>query len=180
VIDVRIISATNKNLEKMVAEGNFREDLYYRLNVIPITVPPLRDRKGDVDLLVRHFIGVYAENYKIENKTISKEAMDILNQYSWHGNVRELENLVQYLITVNKGEVITADSLPKKFLRSKGDGYSGSEDSRVLPLKTIEENIINKAIEKYGSSTEGKLKAAKVLGISKTTLYRKLAEYNNK
>ncbi|HOE56031.1 MAG TPA: sigma 54-interacting transcriptional regulator [Bacillota bacterium] len=180
VIDVRIISATNKNLEKMVAEGNFREDLYYRLNVIPITVPPLRDRKGDVDLLVRHFIGVYAENYKIENKTISKEAMDILNQYSWHGNVRELENLVQYLITVNKGEVITADSLPKKFLRSKGDRYSASEDSRVLPLKTIEENIINKAIEKYGSSTEGKLKAAKVLGISKTTLYRKLAEYNNK
>mgnify|MGYP000958648600 CR=1 FL=1 len=179
-IDVRIISATNKNLEKMVEEGNFREDLYYRLNVIPITVPPLRERHGDVQLLLEHFMDEYLKKFNVENKIISKNAIDILNSYNWPGNVRELENLVQYLITVNIGEIIQEDILPRKLLNKVREDTDELEDSELISLKTIEKRAIYRAIKKYGSSTEGKLRAAKVLGISKTTLYRKLAEYNIK
>lgn len=179
-IDVRIISATNKDLEKMVAEGNFREDLYYRLNVIPINVPPLRERHGDVRLLLEYFMDEYAKKFNVENKIISKNAIDILNSYNWPGNVRELENLVQYLITVNMGEIILEDVLPRKLLNKVKEDACEQVDSELIPLRVIEKNAIYRAIKKYGTSTEGKLKAAKVLGISKTTLYRKLAEYNIK
>jgi len=179
-IDVRIISATNKDLEKMVAEGNFREDLYYRLNVIPINVPPLRERHGDVRLLLEYFMDEYAKKFNVENKIISKNAIYILNSYNWPGNVRELENLVQYLITVNMGEIILEDVLPRKLLNKVKEDACEQVDSELIPLRVIEKNAIYRAIKKYGTSTEGKLKAAKVLGISKTTLYRKLAEYNIK
>lgn len=150
-IDVRIISATNKDLEKMVAEGNFREDLYYRLNVIPIIVPPLRKRHGDVKLLIEYFMDVYSKKYNTENKSISTEAMNILNTYSWPGNVRELENLVQYLITVSMGEIISEDVLPKKLLNKvKEDAYE-QVDSELIPLRVIEKNAIYRAINKYGA-----------------------------
>ncbi|MDK2799128.1 MAG: sigma-54 dependent transcriptional regulator, acetoin dehydrogenase operon transcriptional [Clostridiales bacterium] len=183
-IDVRIIAATNRNLEQMVREGKFREDLYYRLNVIPIYIPPLRERKGDIELLVEYFIKKYSKTFNVPIKRISVEAMGILNSYHWPGNVRELENLIQYLISVSNSEVIDTDILPNKILGEKNasdiNHHNGKKCKHVVPLAEIEREAILNALEQFGDSTEGKLKAAKALGIGKTTLYRKLAEYKYK
>ncbi|MBZ4645303.1 MAG: sigma-54 dependent transcriptional regulator, acetoin dehydrogenase operon transcriptional [Petroclostridium sp.] len=181
-IDVRIIAATNRNLEEMVRTGKFREDLYYRLNVIPIQIPPLREREGDVELLVEYFIKKYSTIFNVGIKKISPQAIEILNTYHWPGNIRELENLIQYLISVSNSEVIDVDILPNKLL--EGQVPSDVKNSnvkkikRVTPLAEIEREAILNALELFGDTTEGKFKAAKALGIGKTTLYRKLAEYS--
>lgn len=177
-IDLRIIAATNKNLEKMVHEGKFREDLYYRLNVIPITIPPLRQRQGDIRLLVEYFIDEYCRRFDMPNKALSAEAMDIISSYDWPGNVRELENLVQYLISVSNDRIINTSLLPGKLFKEKSQTVQNKiQQIQVIPMHEIEKKAILDAIKLYGNSTEGKMNAAKALGLSKTTLYRKLAEY---
>ncbi len=175
-VDVRILAATNKDLEKAVAANEFREDLFYRLNVIPIIVPPLREREGDVPLLVHHFLRQQCEKKDVSLKRISKAALDILERYNWPGNVRELENVIERMVIMTEDDEISVDDLPRR-LRLH-------QDARIKPLEVGEEGInlketldeleshlISEALQK-ANGVKGK--AAKLLGLNRTTLIEKL------
>jgi DNA-binding NtrC family response regulator len=169
-IEARIIAATNRDLKKAVASGSFREDLYYRLNVIPIRVPPLRERTSDIPLLVEYFISKYnTERKRVQG--ITDEALAVLNRYRWDGNIRELENVVQAAIALGRGEWITHFDIPPE-IRNPQSGPPPS-----TPLKTLHE-VEREAIEEALRFTSGrKLEAASILGIGKTTLYEKIKKY---
>lgn len=174
-INVRIIAATNKNLETLISEGKFREDLYYRLNVIPINVPPLRERDGDVEILMEHFLYEYCKTFAVGEKELSADVKQALLNYNWPGNIRELENIIQYLISISGDKrEITEDMLP---LKLKGQTKHVVYKEESIPLFFLEKNRILQALETYGDTTKGKQQAADALGISLTTLYRKLAKY---
>lgn len=177
-LNIRIISATNKDLEKMVDEGQFREDLYYRLNIFEIHLPPLRERPEDIPLLVRYFMNKYRSFFAVNVEEVSKEAMDYLCRYQWKGNIRELENVVQYMISMSADNLsggIGISSLPVQILEVKTPSVPVTKQiSGACDLKTVEMAQIKEAIKKYGNTTEGKKVAAKNLGISLATLYRRL------
>jgi DNA-binding NtrC family response regulator len=175
-VDVRVVAATNKELEKEVEAGRFREDLYYRLNVIPITVPPLRDRTGDIPLLIHHFLALQNERRSTDD-SLSNEAVEILCDYPYPGNVRELENLVERLVVLADGPVIGVDDLPHKIRATPP--HAGEIPLTIPPeglvlkevLEDLEHHIIDQALER----SEGvKSKAAKLLGLNRTTLVEKL------
>ena len=183
--NVRIISATNRDLEKLVEEGKFRRDLYYRLNVVPIRIPRLGDRPEDIPVLVNHFLGKYGEKFGTSRK-ISESAMDYLKKLPWPGNIRELENSVQRLIISSKGEDITLMHVMREthgeifggpFMGIDEDEETGQEMDREIDLQTAvdeyEKGLIKHACEKYGSTR----KAAKAIGISQTQLVRKKKKY---
>ncbi|HET9307111.1 MAG TPA: sigma-54 dependent transcriptional regulator [Candidatus Sulfotelmatobacter sp.] len=160
-IDFRLITATNDDLEDMVRKGRFREDLYYRINVVPIMVPPLRERKGDVALLVEHFVRLYCTANKKPAKQVQPDAMEILEQYSWPGNVRELENVVQRMVLMSDGLGITAHHLPQQLLVSS----AASQEAILIPeqgvdfdaeMERIEIAYLNAALRR----TNGKKSAA--------------------
>jgi transcriptional regulator with PAS, ATPase and Fis domain len=179
-VDVRIIAATNQNIEAMLAEGTFRRDLFYRLNVIPITIPPLRERGDDILLLIQHFLGKYSRLAGLPDKRPSPEVLDALRVYSWPGNVRELENLIQYLTFIGNEEIIGISALPVKYLPCVEEvqiAPNFKDDLPISKLENLERELILKTVTMFGNTTEGKLKAARALGIGKTTLYRKLAEF---
>jgi len=171
-VDVRIIAATNRDLKKAVREGKFREDLYYRLNVVSILLPPLRERQEDIPLLVRHFIKKFNKRMGKEIDSVSKEAMDALIDYAWPGNVRELENAIEHAFIYCKGRVIEVKDLPKEVIKSKGllEKSLTSEN----PLEEMEKEIILEAL-KYTRGDRGKV--ASMLKISRTTLWRKMKKY---
>ena len=177
-IDVRIIAATNKNLAALIKENKFREDLYYRLNVIPIDVPPLRERKEDIRIIVGHLIKKYE---KLFNKTISgidPAALNELLAYSWPGNIRELENTIEFMINmVEEGGALTRDTLPQSILEQRSDFHEPEADGKVIPLAVVEKELIANALKMYGNTTEGKKRAAAELGIGIATLYRKLEKH---
>ncbi len=169
-VDVRIITATNRDLEALITEGKFREDLYYRINVIPFILPLLRDRKDDTLLLMHHFLDYYSLRLNKRIRGFTEDARETLLAYSWPGNVRELENAIEYAVNIEVGESISKASLPDKISRtSVVDDVSEIED-----LPSLEQNAIRAALKKYGQTTGGKEKAASALGISRATLYRKL------
>ena len=169
-IDVRVISASNKNLEEMVINKEFREDLFYRLNVIPIEIPPLRNRQKDILLLTKYFTQKYSKHYGILVPDISKEVIDVFYKYEWRGNVRELENTVEYIVNVIGGDkIVRLKHLPDRIYKRKTQKESS--------LCTMEKSLILEALGKYGCSTSGKENAAKALGISLSTLYRKMDKY---
>ena len=178
-VDVRIIAATNRDLEKAVREGMFREDLYYRLNVIPLHLPPLRKMKEDIPLLVEHFVAEISKNKKKESPRISRETMDCLVNYKWPGNVRELENLIERLIILKEGDNITPDELPERFIENrqmpravtKSKLLSSEGVDLNLVLDEIENNMIIQALE---MSKGIKSKAASLLGLNRTTLIEKM------
>lgn len=170
-IDIRIISANNKKLEDLVQAGKFREDLYYRLKVIPVTMPPLRDRTGDIELLTDHFLKLYSEKLNKKIKGFSNEAMKALLNNPWQGNIRELKNVVEFLVNMTKSNIITINDLPNDF--NKQILFTDGSLNVDQHFKILIEN----ALSKYGNSTIGKENAAKALGISKATLYRKMKEY---
>jgi DNA-binding NtrC family response regulator len=173
-VDVRLIAATNADLERDVETGKFRPDLFYRLNVIPIHMPPLRERKDDIALLVEHFLKIYCEGASRPIKTVSPEAFDVLMKYDWPGNVRELENAVERAVILQEGRVITPEDLPEK-LRSKTYGRSESVVSVTnLTLDQLEKEYLLKVLEGTGWH---KKRAASILGINASTLYRKLQRY---
>ena len=174
-LDIRIIAATNKNLKKLVEEGKFREDLYYRLNVIPIELPPLRDRQGDVLLLMNNFMEKYSESLKIEKKEITAKALEKIEKYNWPGNIRELENCVEYMVNISKYE----DSIDEEFLPEAIKNYNKvSEISTLvndeLTLNQLEKKYIELMIDKYGNDLKAKKIIADKLGIGIATLYRKI------
>ncbi len=168
-VDVRIVSATNEDIEKLVEEGKFREDLYYRLDVIPIEIPPLRERKEDILPLVQHFNEKISERLNVKKKTFTDEAYEKLMNYKWIGNVRELENLIERLIVLEDSEIIDVSAIPEEF-------GSQSKTDR-LNLEEIERKTIKKAMEiSKGDINE----AASLLGIHPSTLYRKIKKLNIK
>jgi DNA-binding NtrC family response regulator len=163
-IDFRLIAATNDNLEELVQQGRFREDLYYRINVVPIFVPPLRDRDGDLPILVDHFLRLYCAANNKPLKQLEPEALEIMEDYSWPGNVRELENIVQRLVLMNNSPVIRAEHLPQQLLQSSTAG----QESILIPeegvdfdaeIERIELAYLNAALHRTG----GKKSAAAAL-----------------
>jgi len=175
-VDVRVIAATNADLPKLIDDGRFRKDLFYRLNVIPITIPPLRERKEDVPLLVNHFI----EKVTGGAKTVSSEAMEVLLSYDWPGNVRELENIIERAVILAGSKEITAEDLnisifPER-LRKRASATTATAGLGVsgLTLDEVERRYLIQTLEETGWR---KKKAAEVLGINPSTLYRKLQRY---
>lgn len=177
-VSVRIIAATNQDLEELSRNGQFREDLYYRLSVIPITLPPLRQRRSDIGELAEHFLRIYAKALQKDLFGIDKAATDRLYEYGWPGNIRQLQNAIEYAVNISSGSYITAADLPKKILGGMAEESSSGETIALRPLRDVEDEYILEAIRVYGDSLSGKLKAAEVLGISKATLYRRLKELN--
>lgn len=171
-VDVRLISATNKNLSSEVSNGKFREDLFYRINVILIHIPPLRERKDDIPLLVDHFIKEFADtNYK-NVKSISKDALAALLAYDWPGNIRELKNIIERMVVLSSQNSLQVQDIPKDIL-SKTSLNETVLDHNVN-LQDAEKELIIQKLKRYKGN---KSKAAKELGISRRTLYRKLDEY---
>ena len=192
-VDVRVVAATHRNLEEMVKSGDFREDLYYRLNVIPVSIPSLKDRAEDIPMLVNHFINKFQKLG--EYKQFSKDVMNIFMNYTWHGNVRELENVIERILALNESNLITVKDIPlyikeesqkenknniKMFIENDIIGTSKNEIlntiqdlDEVLPMKTYEKMIIEKALRKYGSFNA----AGKVLGLNHKTIAAKAKEF---
>ena len=169
--DARIIAATNRDLEKEVQAGNFREDLYYRLNVIEMTLPPLRERRQDIPALVRHFLSREAERQSTVEKPISDEAMSSLRNYDWPGNVRELQNAVERALILS-GDEIGLDDISPKIRVAMGVG-----EYRASGRPTLEEVERRYVLDTLESNGNDKVAAAKTLGIDLSTLYRKLKRY---
>jgi DNA-binding NtrC family response regulator len=177
-VDVRIIAATNLNLGEEVKAKRFREDLYYRLNVIELKLPPLRERREDIPLLVDAFLKKCGEARGKMVKGVSEAALAMLIDYTWPGNVRELENVIERAVTLSRGEKISPDDLPPTVQGARGDRRVLDEAAeRTLPLHEIEKEYIKKILEKTGGN---KYQAAHALGIDRKTLYRKLAEIEGK
>lgn len=177
-INVRVIAATNKNLEQMVREGQFREDLYYRLNVVSVQIPPLRERKEDIVPLLNHFLTVVNQKYHTQ-KTIFSDTIDAFENYPWPGNVRELENVLENLVITTPGDEIRRENLPKKFWSENGEPAAvGMRE--ILPLKVTVERVelaaIQHAIDQCGSVR----KAAAALGVDPSTIVRKMQGHKEK
>jgi DNA-binding NtrC family response regulator len=181
-IDVRIIAATNTNFEKAIEEGKFREDLFYRLNVLPIHLPPLRQRKEDIPPLIEHFLAKF-NNMKNKNINISKEAVELLQNAEWRGNIRELENVIERLVLVADKDNIEAKELIKYNIINTKQGLP--TQSKDLPMKNLIKNIskeyekelIQKTLQKYSGNVT---KTSKELGIARETLHRKIKFLNLK
>ena len=176
-VDVRVIAATNKNLLHEVKKGNFREDLYYRLNVVPIHLPPLRDRKEDLEDLIQFFLGNSVNISGISNpKIMSAEALESMSKYSWPGNIRELENIVERCVVISSSSMIKISCLPYE-IREAGNSYAPTNEPEPLlnsAIDAIEREVIQKALaEAKGNKT----KASLSLGISRRSLHRKLQKY---
>ena len=172
--DARIIAATNKELGDEVAAGRFREDLFYRLNVIELAIPPLRERSEDIPLLAKHFVSKTARSQNAAEKSISRDALEALAKYDWPGNVRELENAIERAFILS-GDEIDLDSLPTKIRSASAGTYPSLDGENFRP--TLEEMERRYLIETLGSVEGDKAKAASILGIDLSTLYRKLKRY---
>lgn len=170
-VDVRLIAATNADLEKEIERGRFRADLYYRLNVIPMFIPPLRERREDIAPLVEHFLAACDPT---QRKTLTPEALDLLVRYDWPGNVRELENIIERMVVLQEEDVIGREDLPTKIREGSGGGPREVEDSPLLSLEEIEKRHLLRVLNETGWQ---KRKASQVLGINASTLYRKLQRY---
>ena len=169
--DIRIISATNQDLEARVKEGTFREDLFYRINVVVVTIPPLRERKEDIPLLIEHFLHHFAVENGKDIDNISSEAKDLLLKYDYPGNVRELENIIERAVVVSRGPVITVADLPFKNVPTCN---LHSQNKLKESLDTLESQLIQEAMEETGRH---QTKAADILGISERMLRYKLKKY---
>jgi DNA-binding NtrC family response regulator len=173
-VDVRIIAATNLNLGEEVKAKRFRDDLYYRLNVIELKLPPLRERREDIPILVEAFLKKCGDARRKEVKGVSESALAMLMDYGWPGNVRELENVIERAVTLSRGEKIVPEDLPPAIQGARGDRRVLDEAAeRTLSLEAVEKEYIQKILDKMGGN---KYQAAHALGIDRKTLYRKLAE----
>jgi DNA-binding NtrC family response regulator len=171
-INVRIIAATHRDLEQAIRAGEFRQDLFFRLNVVQVKLPPLRERKSDIPLLVNSFLEKFSDAKK-SALTISNDAMQRLMAYDWPGNVRELENAIERAVALSSGPVLHVADLPSNLIYPSGDRLP--EKSELLPLEELERRAILRTLRETGGD---KLATARLLGIGKTTLYRKLKQYH--
>jgi len=177
-VDIRILTATNRVLKDEVKKGTFREDLFYRLNVVPINLPPLRDRKEDVPLLIEHFLKIYNEKNGRNLQGFHPRALDALMRYFWPGNIRELENVVERSVILTRDDYVMFQDLPEQIRSAVGDplpehvrdgitaGMTIKEMERELIIKTLEDNEGNRT------------RSARILGITRRTLQHKLKEYD--
>jgi len=175
--DVRVIAATNKNLEEAIKKGSFREDLFFRLNVVPIFVPCLRDRKEDVERLASHFLTRYSLEANKKINKIDKKALELMSRYNWPGNVRELENAIQRAVVLADSDTIYPTNLPLDIQTFQKDDYLHylKEDASLTEkVENYEKELILKAMEKAGHV---QTKAAKLLDINRTALIYKLKKY---
>lgn len=186
-LDVRVLAATNKDLKEMIREKRFREDLYYRLNVIPLEIAPLRERKEDIEDLLLHYADRYAKLLNKDFWKIPDPILERLKNYPWPGNVRELENVTEFMINMMGPDgILSEDTLPPELLRNmQGSAKSSAPEPTgqpegdcqpVLSLKEVERREIRKSMAQFGTTTQGKKMAARELGIGLATLYRKLEE----
>lgn len=171
-VDVRFVAATNKDLQREVAEGRFREDLYYRLNVITIDLPPLRERREDIEPLALHFLKIYTARMKKELRGIEADALQIMQKYDWPGNVRELENVIERAVILARTDTITTALLPLGASRERQ--VIPQEPAPLVALEEIERRHIEAVLARTGFH---KSRSAEILGISRKTLDRKIAEY---
>lgn len=174
-IDIRVICATNKDIQHMVEEGTFREDLYYRLNIIPIELPPLRKRKEDIPSLVKYYIAYYNQKLGKQIRGVSAQGMETLVNYHWPGNVRELKNIIEYFANIVEGEEVQLSDLPDHIVLRSAKGYETWSLDKIM--EEYEKRVLTNMIR--GESTvEDKEQMAESLQISRATLYRKLKKYN--
>ena len=200
-VDVRIIAASNENLQECIARNIFREDLYYRLNVIPLHIPPLREREGDIEILAEFFLEKYCGLFNKKKPHLKASIIRLLEACPWHGNVRELEHVMEYAINMMPEDgLLTLDCLPADTVaqaagltrsairtgRASGGSQSfggqpaeGPTPGGIEPLAVLEERAIKNALETFGATTEGKKMAARALGLGLATLYRKIASFSN-
>ncbi len=172
-VDVRVIAATHRNLEDMMTKGEFREDLYYRINVIPMHIKPLRERKEDLTVLCEYFIKVYNQQLNKTVQFLSDGFRQRLHEYSWPGNVRELQNILEYAMSLTEDSTLTEDHLSPRLKQApRNDDLDG------FNLENLEREAILRCLQTSEDSVRGKERAAKALGIGMATLYRKLARYN--
>lgn len=172
-VDFRLIAATNQDLEKMVKEGKFRKDLYFRLHVIPIEIPPLRERIEDISFLAQHYLNVMNKKYACQKK-FDPRTLDVLTQYHWPGNVRELENLIERLVLTVDDPVLRPEHLPKHFHKEKAVSFTAEEPSSLKEaLEAVERHWLEKAYDSCKTTYE----MAEFLGISQPSVVRKLKKY---
>ena len=168
-LDLRIVAATNRDLKQEVREKRFREDLYYRLSIVDIKLPALRERKEDLPLLQRHFVEKFAAEYGKNIVGISRRAQNVLSRYNWPGNIREMENVIGNACMMSDGPMIDSCHLPSELLRQN----SSDSDSSMLSLEEVERKHARRVLEMVGGN---KAQAAEILGISRSTLYNLLDE----
>ncbi len=174
-VDIRIISATNQDLMEEVKAKRFRDDLYYRINVLEISIPPLRNHREDIPLLADHFLNKYAETQHKKISGLTESAMTILINYPWPGNVRELENVIERAVTLARGEKISAEDLPPVMIGQQGGQLLLDQAlAKMVPLGELEREYIQRILQLVGGN---KLRAAQILRIDRKTLYRKLNDY---
>ena len=181
-VNVRVICATKKDLKKLVQEGSFREDLYYRLHVVTIHLPPLRERKEDIPLLVTYFIKKYATQQRVSVNSISQEALNLLMLYNWHGNIRELENVIEHAVTFCTSDVIIPKNLPRNL--TEGETPSGIFPIELSTIDSIDlQETLSEAERKlllwaYQKTNGNQVRMSEILRIPRTTLQNKLVKYN--
>lgn len=173
-VDVRIVAATNKELSREATEGNFRDDLFYRLSVVSIRIPPLRERKDDIPALVHHFIKKYNKLYSREVSGVTEQVMKSLKEYYWPGNVRELENVIERAVILEKGKMITPKNLSTGI---KGRIRESGEEGHYKSLQELENGHIETVLK---AAKGNRTKAAQILGIGRRTLYDKIIAYGIK
>jgi two-component system response regulator HydG len=173
-VDVRILAATNRDLEEEVRRGNFRSDLFYRLNVIAVNLPPLRERRDDLIALIELFLENMGRETGGELKALSQDALDAVTVYEWPGNVRELENALEHAVVISKANLIEASALPERITRRKKEPLVAERSYKNPTLEVIERSYIMYVLQAEGGN---KTRAAEVLGIDPSTLYRKLSRY---
>lgn len=175
-VDCRVVAATNRALEKAVEEGEFREDLYYRLKVVNINIPPLRERREDIPILIDHYLNQFIKEHDREPLTISSEVKGLLLNNRWKGNIRELKNLIESLVVLTRGGEINIENLPSEYREFSEASSGSSAQLDGLTMEEIEKRAILQALNKEGGN---RTKAAKLLGIGLRTLQRKLKEYQD-
>ncbi len=172
--NVRLIAATNADLREKVEQGSFREDLYYRLNIVPFHVPPLRERTGDVELLLAGITQDLAEQYKLEAPSYTKAAMNCLRSYDWPGNVRELRNLCERMLILFSGRVIDEGNLPREIRHQHSRRWTFSLPDTGIKLEEVEKELLQQALEKTGGNQS---KAARILGLTRYAFIYRLKKY---
>lgn len=170
-VDVRLIASSNRDLAEEVRQSNFRTDLYYRLNVVQIKLPPLRDRKGDIPLLVTHFIDKFSQRENKRVSSVSPEVIDLFMRYSWPGNLRELENIIERAVVLSRSEVIGLNGIPKDIRKEAREGASVTSS-----LKPLKEQELESVIRAMKACNGNKSRAAKILGITRKALYSRLKQ----